>query len=90
MATENTFPTISDLHMFLGGLIESGLGALPTQVTVVPDSTLQAVAKIVAGGAIPIKPALMIESGSVDGRMGAMLVSCDYLTDNGMKTRAEH
>lgn len=58
--TENEFPTISDLHDRLAELIAKGLGALPVQVLIVPDSTLQAIARN-AGQKDDDKPALMID-----------------------------
>jgi hypothetical protein len=58
--TENEFPTIADLRDRLSELAERGLGELPVQVLIVPDSTLQAIARD-AGGKDDAKPALMID-----------------------------
>ena len=58
--TENTFPTIRDLRDRLGDLVEQGLGELPVQILIVPDSTLQAIARN-AGQKDDAKPALMID-----------------------------
>ena len=46
MATEDKFPTIRDLRDALTLLCNLGLGELATQVTVVPASTIIAVARI--------------------------------------------
>lgn len=57
---ESEFPTIADLRDRLSELVERGLGELPVQILVVPDSTLQAIARD-AGAKDDAKPALMID-----------------------------
>lgn len=79
MATENKFPTIRDLRDRLSELVNLGLGDLPTQLTVVPPSTIIAVAHIFSENKPSDKPPLMLEFGGVDGRMGAIVISTDYL-----------
>lgn len=71
MATENTFPTIADLHKVIGSLIERGLGELPIQIVIAPDSTIQVLAARVDEG----KPALMIEYHAEDGRQPVAFIS---------------
>jgi hypothetical protein len=86
---ESEFPTISDLHDRLTELISYGLGDLPVQVLIVPDSTMQAVAKVTAppGYDVGGKPALLIEFDAVGGRLPVSLVSTDRMTrDGGMPT----
>jgi len=90
MATEDRFPTIRDLRDGLSKLVEQGLGDLPLQVIIAPDSTMQAVAKVV----VPehdtsVKPALLIEFDGIDGRLPMMMVSCDRMQGREMPTRAE-
>lgn len=63
---EDTFPTIADLHGRLSELMAQGLGELPVQILIVPDSTLQAIARN-AGQKDDDKPALMIDLCSDDG-----------------------
>lgn len=56
---QNEFPTILDLWNKLADLIDRGLGDHPVQVLVVPDATLQTIARTFGGRRK--KPALMIE-----------------------------
>ena len=65
-AREHTFPTIRDLRDRMNDLVEQGLGELPVQILVVPDSTLQAIARN-AGQKDDAKPALMIDLFDDDG-----------------------
>lgn len=76
---ESEFPTILDLRDGLSRLIEAGLGDLPVQVLVVPDSTMQAIAR--DGGHTGSRPALMIELDAVEGsaRLPATIMSTDRL-----------
>jgi hypothetical protein len=46
---EYQLPTIKDLYDRLGSLMAEGLGDLPVHVLAVPDSTLQAIARVVSG-----------------------------------------
>lgn len=71
MATENTFPTIADLHKAMTNLIERGFGDLPIQIVIAPDSTLQILADRQEGQ----KPALMIEWHVQEGRQPVAFVS---------------
>jgi hypothetical protein len=64
--TENTFPTIRDIRDRMNDLVEQGLGELPVQILIVPDSTLQAIARN-AGQKDDAKPALMIDLFDGDG-----------------------
>lgn len=70
--TENEFPTICDLRDRLTELVEKGLGELPVQILVVPDSTLQAIARN-SGQKDDAKPALMIDL--VDDRGNAVTLA---------------
>jgi hypothetical protein len=68
---ENTYPTIADLHKILGTLIERGLGELPIQIVIAPDSTIQVLAQRVDKG----EPALMIEYRQQEGRQPVAFIS---------------
>lgn len=85
--SENKFPTISDLCDGLKRLVDGGLGNLPVQVLVVPDSTIQAIGRVTPGFD-PAKPALMIEFDGVDGRIGPTVLSTDRWQDQ--KSRETH
>lgn len=63
---EHQLPTIAAIHARLGELVEQGLGELPVQILIVPDSTLQAIARN-AGQPDDSKPALMIDLVGEDG-----------------------
>lgn len=75
--TENEFPTIADLHARLAELIAIGFGELPVQILIVPDSTLQTIARN-AGQADDAKPAIMIELFDADGN-GVILACTDRM-----------
>lgn len=87
MTTENKFPTISDLCTGLQRLVDGGLGNLPVQVLIVPDSTMQAIGRVTPGFN-PDKPALLIEFEGVDGRIGPTVLSTDRW--EGQKNRGTH
>lgn len=77
---ENEFPTIGDLHEVLADMVKRGLGALPVQVLVVPDSTLQALARqMVPDG--PKLAAAMMEFSPDEGshRIPVSFVSAERL-----------
>lgn len=86
MADESTFPTLKDARDKLSELIERGFADYPVQILIVPDSTLQAVAKDSAPAEANYdnekKPALMIE---FDG--GFLMTSTDGLSGKQMPTR---
>lgn len=80
---EHKFPTIRDVRDKLSELVELGLGDQPAQIVVVPDATLQAIARVVApSGYKHDKPALLVEFDGIGGRMPV----CIYTTDQ-MQTR---
>ncbi len=81
---ENEFPTIRDLNDRLSSLVADGLGELPVQILVVPDSTLQAIVRVTGGAREGDKPALMIELGGADGRLPVSLISTDRMQRSGM------
>lgn len=88
MASENNFPTIRDLRDTLSELVGLGLGDLPTQLVIVPDSTLQAIARVAAPlGYVHDKAALMVEFEGVDGRMPVVIYSTDRAQGREMKCR---
>lgn len=88
MAHESNFPTIRDLRDALSRLVDQGLGDQAAQIIIVPDSTLQAISRIVApAGYSHDKPALMIEFGGVDGRMPVLVYSTDRAQGREMKSR---
>jgi hypothetical protein len=79
---ENRFPTIRDMRDKLSELVERGLGDLPVQLIIVPDSTLQAVARASMPEGTnynPNKPALMIEFDGVDGRIAVPMMSVEKM-----------
>ena len=80
---ESEFPTIADLQSRLDELVQGGLGDLPVQLLVVPDSTLQAIARSAAADA-EAKHALMIDLGGSGGRMAVTMTSVDGLQGSGM------
>lgn len=75
---ESKFPTIKDVHSVMAELIDEGLGDLPVQVLVAPDTTIQALARH-AGATDDSKPALMLEFDGKDGRIGVMVMSTERL-----------
>lgn len=88
MAEENQFPTIRDLRDKLSELVDQGLGDQPAQIIIVPDSTMQAIARVVAPpGYVHDKPALMIEFDAVGGRMPVLIYSTDRMSGREMKSR---
>jgi hypothetical protein len=70
-------PTIADLHRQLAELVAGGFGDLPVQVVVVPDSTIQALARH-AGATDDAKPAIMLEY-SGGARPAVLIISADRL-----------
>lgn len=78
--TENTFPTIRDIRDRMNDLVEQGLGELPVQILIVPDSTLQAIARN-AGQKDDAKPALMIDL--YDGNGNAVTLAAVERWGNG-------
>lgn len=86
---ENRFPTIRDVRDRLAELVDKGLGDLPVQIVVMPDSTMQAIAKLMGGHSD--KPALMIDLSEGDGpRLPVTLISTDRFTRSGMETTKSH
>lgn len=78
MATENMFPTLRDVRDKLNELVGQGLGDHPVQVVIVPDSTIQAIARATAPpGYKHDRPALMVEFDGIDGRMPILIYSTD-------------
>lgn len=76
MASEQNFPTIRDLRDRLSNLIDRGFGALPVQIVVAPDSSIQALADAEGPHG---KPAIMIEF-PIEGRLfGISFISTDRL-----------
>ncbi|WP_448208177.1 hypothetical protein [Azospirillum sp. sgz302134] len=69
---EHKFPTIKDAADVLAELVLRGLGDLPMQLVVVPDSTIQALAR--AGGDSGERPAIMVEFGGAEGRLPVGLI----------------
>lgn len=81
---ESEFTTIEDMHLVLAELVGQGLGALPVQLLVAPDSTIQALARH-AGVANDAKPALMLEFNGRDGRIGPSVISAARLRDGSAR-----
>lgn len=87
---ESEFTTIRDLNDRLSSLVSDGLGDLPVQVLVVPDSTLQAIARVSGGAQEGDRPALMIElGGGAEGRIPVSIVSTDRMQGRGMPLRTQ-
>lgn len=80
---ESEFPTIADLRDRLSDLVERGLGDQPVQIVVVPDSTMQAIARSSNGGG---KPALMIEMAGNGNRLPVAFISAERMAGNGMQS----
>lgn len=79
---QNEFPTIRDVRDRLSELVERGLGDLAVQVLVVPDATMQAVARASTPPGYEYdsgKPALMIDLEGDGGRMPVSLISTDRM-----------
>lgn len=89
MINEAMLPTVRDLCAGLSRLVEGGLGDLPVQIIIVPDSTLQAIARVTpAPGYDPSTDAAkLVEFDGVDGRLPMMMLTADYLKSNHMQTR---
>lgn len=86
---ESEFPTIKDLRDRLSVLVENGLGDLPVQLVVAPDSTMQALAR--ANEQNSPLPALMIEYPREGHVLGVSFISTDRLSGGGgMKSREAH
>ncbi|KKM98706.1 hypothetical protein LCGC14_1155180 [marine sediment metagenome] len=81
---ESEFPTIREISDGLSMLVSKGLGDLPVQVLVVPDSTLQAIARVL-GAQEGDRPALMIElRNSAEGRVPVSIMSTDRMQGRGI------
>ena len=85
---ENQFPTIRDVRDRLSELVDKGFGDHPCQVLVVPDSTLQAIART-AGQTPDDKPALMIDLCGDSDRLPVALISAQRLSNRGMNLRTQ-
>ena len=85
--SEDEFPTIADLHARLGELIAKGFGDLPVQILIVPDSTLQAIARD-AGQTDDSKPALMIELFDTEGN-GMLIASTERWGNHTPRTAVQ-
>mgnify|MGYP000309539715 CR=1 FL=1 len=59
-----TLPTINDAHQAMEMIIDAGLADQPVQLMVVPDETLQALARWIGQQATD-KPALMVDVGKL-------------------------
>lgn len=79
---ESEFPTIRAMQQALARLVDKGLGDLPIQILVAPDSTLQAIAQTIrpAGG----PPALMIDLESDTPGLPVSIISTDRMGGAGM------
>lgn len=84
---ESTWPTIRDASVILAELVAKGLGDLPVQVLLVPDSTMQALARA-AGAKDDAKPALMIDYTPDDNptRPAFGIITADRLDGNSRRT----
>ena len=83
---ETNLPTIRQARDRLTELIDKGFGDLAVQIIVVPDSTLQSLARSF-GQSPDDKPALMIHLAGDDGGMAVGLISVERLDAGGMPTR---
>jgi hypothetical protein len=74
---ESDFPTIMDLRDCLSKLVDQGLGELPIQIVVMPDTTIQALAKAQLWDG---KPATMLQYSRDGKELGVMFISTDRLS----------
>jgi len=74
---ESDFPTIMDLRDCLSKLVDQGLGELPIQIVVMPDTTIQALAKAQSWDG---KPATMLQYSRDGKELGVMFISTDRLS----------
>lgn len=77
MANESRLPTINDLALAMAEFAKEGLGDQPVQAVVVPDSTMQALARAAKASLEP--PPLMMEVAGRDGRMPLLVLSADRM-----------
>ncbi len=82
---ESDFPTIRDLRDGLARLVDAGLGDLPVQVIIAPDSTMQAIARATVPG--HSVPAILMEFDAVGGRLPMTMVTTDRWSGREMKSR---
>lgn len=87
MAKENEFPTIRDLRDRLTELVDRGLGDLPVQIVVAPDSTIQALARAEDVNAVP---AIMLEYPRDGHAIGVPFISTDRLSRGGIPSLGSH
>jgi hypothetical protein len=80
---ESDFPTIKDLRDCLNTLVDQGLGELPVQIVVMPDTTIQALAKAQMWDG---KPTTMIEYSRDGKELGVMFISTDRLAGTALST----
>ncbi len=83
---ESEFPTFNDYAAAIADLIARGLGELPASVLVVPDSTMQACARIYGSPKPGDKPAIMMDFERQGGRLAACLLSDAQMTGNQAHT----
>ena len=79
---ESEFATLKDFRDRLTALVEQGLGEHPAQILIVPDSTLQAIARA-SGQNDCDKPALMIDFPS-SKPSAVCITSTDRWSGRGM------
>lgn len=71
---ENEYPTLRDFRDRLSDLVERGLGDLPAQILILPDSSMQAIARqLYPSSKDDAKPALIIELDSGETPLGRRL-----------------
>jgi hypothetical protein len=87
---ESEFATIRDYSEALAELVKEGLGDLPVQILVAPDSTLQIIARILGGPEKRDKPALMIELAKSSDRISVCIISADRLRSGDMSLPEPH
>jgi hypothetical protein len=86
--SENEFPTLRDFRDRLSELIDKGLGDLPAQILVVPDSTMQVIAcHFDPTRTLGVAPALMIDLDRSGGRMPVCLISTDRMVISDLPSR---
>jgi len=86
---ENRFPTIRDLRAALDSLVDRGLGDLPVQILIAPDSTIQALVRNIEP-TYQGKPALMIDlTQGTDGRMPVAVISTARLSGDDRTTTVQ-
>ena len=89
MSDDRNFPTLRDFRDRLASLVDEGLGDLPAQILVLPDSTMQALAcHFDPTRKLGTSPALMIDldNGDAGKRLPVSVLNVDRMSGSAMPT----